>query len=668
MKTRSVRGRARPTTAALAAGALAGALLGGCASNDDDDPGTLDGEPPAADAGGFGVPDGGDAESFSEGVVAAANPIAAEAGRQVLADGGNAIDAAVTVQFVLNVVEPTSSGIGGGGFMGVHLAEADRTFFLDSREKGPAAATPTQFLVCDPDCTEAELRGEEAELAGLIGTDDGDEVGFTDVATSGIAVGVPGTLLGAAQALERYGTYSLAKALEPAVALARDGFVVNERLASLIVDDGGRTQNYAETIAVFRPDGEPLEAGDTLVQPDLAATFEAIAAGGVEAFYTGPVAEAIVAAQRESYRDTVGAAGAGRMTLDDLAAYLEDYEDGGIDEREPVSAAYRGYEIAGMPFPSSGGLTVGQILGCLERFDLGDEAAGFGAGSAATLHVMAESMRLAFSSRSVWMGDDDAEGLALPAEGLLADGYLEPRCALISTDARIPDDAIEPGDPRPFDPAFGGTEAASVANAAEGEVGVDTTHFTVIDANGNVVSWTSTIEGTWGTGITVPGHGFLLNNELTDFNFAPQANADPDAYAPGANDVAPGKRPRSSMSPTLVFEDGTFVGAYGSPGGSTIINSVVNVTLNLVDHGLPVQEAIDAPRLSVTSPTGGVSYEEGFSEEALEGLRELGHTLADAPDEIGSVQAVVVDPDTGLQYGGADDRRAGAVRGLPVMR
>ena len=643
----------------LVTGALAGALLAGCSNDDDDEdvpeePGVE--MPGGPDVAAIGIPAGDGAESFTEGVVTAANPIAAEAGQRALADGGNAIDAAAVVQFVLNVVEPTSSGVGGGGFMGVHLAAEDRTFFIDSREKAPAAATPTQYLACDPNCTDADFAAEDGPAR--IGP------GFTDIATSGIGVGVPGTLLGVAHALEQYGTFTLAEALAPAIELAENGFEVNDRLSMLIggPDEVNRTTFYAETRDVFRPGGVPLAAGDTLVQPDLARTFRAIAEGGVEAFYTGEIAEAIVAAQMQT-RDTVGEQGRGRMTVQDLADYLET----DVQEREPTVTDYRGYTINGMPFPSSGGLTVGQILTCLERFELGDEAAGFGQGSAQTLHVMIESMRLAFSSRSIWMGDDDAESLTLPVAGLQSPDYLTPRCALISPDTRLADDAIEPGDPRQFDPAFPDVVPAVTATRPDGAVGIDTTHFSIIDQNGNVVSYTSTIEGTWGSGITVPGWGFLLNNELTDFNFTPQATAaDAEDFAPGANDVAPGKRPRSSMAPTMVFDGDTFLAAYGSPGGSTIINSVVNTTVNLIDHGLGVQAAIDAPRIS--SGGGTVTYEAGFDAATLDALRALGHTLRDEPRDIGSVQAVVVDPATGLQYGGADDRRAGAVRGLPVMQ
>ncbi|MFK7853858.1 MAG: gamma-glutamyltransferase [Granulosicoccus sp.] len=582
---------------------------------------------------------------FAGGIVSAAHPLASAAGAAILEAGGNAIDAAVVTQFVLNVVEPTSSGIGGGGFMGVHLA-GGRTFYIDSREKAPALASPTQYLSCEAD---SNCTGDEA-FSDVIGGGS-----FTNVATSGIGVGVPGTLLGAAYALETYGsgTVSLADALAPAIALAADGFAINERLASLT--SNSRTSFWPETAAKFRDDeGEPLSEGFLLVQPDLARTFQLIADEGVEVFYTGEISDAIVAAQLRS-RAEVGPSGAGRMSKEDLAAYLA----AGVDERDAVVSDYRGLTINGMPPPSSGGLTVTQILECLEQFDLGNTEAGFGPGAPATLHVMIESMRLAFSSRSVWMGDTDF--VNLPVAGLTNPDYLAERCSLISADTRIADETIDPGDPRQFDPAFAVENNASITAGNEGPVGIDTTHFTVIDGDGNVVSWTSTIEGTWGSGMTVPGYGFLLNNELTDFNFIPQAIDTVDEFRPGANDVAPGKRPRSSMAPTLVFRDGNFVAAYGSPGGSTIINSVVNITVNLFDHGMNVQEAINAPRIS--SGGGTVTYE-AFDEATLTALTDLGHTLRDEPRDIGSVQAVFVDDD-GMVFGGADSRRAGTVVGIP---
>lgn len=587
--------------------------------------------------------------TFSEGIVSAAHPLAAAAGIKVLEEGGNAIDAAVVTQFVLNVVEPTSSGIGGGGFMGIYKADEGRVFFIDSREKAPAAATPTQFLNCEPDCT-----GEETS-EDRIGT-------FTEFATSGIGVGVPGTLLGAAQALTKYGTLTLEQSLQPAIKLAEEGFAINERLASLT--DSARTTFDPETRSKFRtPEGQPLSEGFVLVQPDLAKTFRLIADQGVDVFYEGEIAGAIVNAQLNT-RLEVGAPGIGRMAKTDLAAYLADYKDGGIDERSPIVSDYRGYTINGMPPPSSGGLTVAQILECIEQFPIGREDEGFGEGSVNALHVMAESMLLAFKSRGVWMGDDD--NLLLPIEGLLSPDYLAERCSLLNTNARIAEDDLVPGDPRKFDPAFVVDTPTQVGAAEESEVGIDTTHFTVIDNFGNVVSWTSTIEGTWGSGITVPGYGFLLNNELTDFNSVPQANDSVDDFKPGANDVAPFKRPRSSMAPTIVLDkDKKFVAAYGSPGGSTIINSVVNMTVNLIDHGMTVQEAIDAPRIS--GGFGTLSYEEGFDPATLEGLRQLGHNLRDEPSVIGSVQAVTVETSSGLISGGADSRRAGTVEGLPRL-
>ena len=304
-------------------------------------------------------------------------------------------------------------------------------------------------------------------------------------------------------------------------------------------------------------------------------------------------------------------------------------------ERAPVVTPYRDVTLLGMPAPSSGGYTVAQILKCLEQFPLGDTAAGFGPGAVKTLHVMAESMRLAFSSRSVWMGDNDA--VRLPLAGLTDPGYLAPRCAQIKVDSRIQNPA--PGDPRNFDPAFL-KSSASIASVAEEPGGTNTTHFTVIDRSGNVVTYTSTIESTWGSGITVPGYGFLLNNELTDFNSIPTANPGTASYNPGANDIAPGKRPRSSMAPLMVFDDGELVAAYGSPGGSTIINTVVNMTVNLIDHGMSVQQAIDAPRFHTSGRE--VFVESGFQPSLISGLRALAHAVSSQTEQ-GSVQAIVID-------------------------
>jgi gamma-glutamyltranspeptidase/glutathione hydrolase len=480
-------------------------------------------------------------------------------------------------------------------------------------------------------------------------------LGFTEASTSGIAVGVPGTLLGVATALENWGTISLAEAIEPAIALAEEGFAINAFLAADTAS--ARTLYQPETKAIFRlPDGSPLPEGYLLKQPDLAKTLRLIAEYGPDVFYRGEIAAAIVDAQLRS-RTTDPSRGIGRMTLDDLDNYF-------VAIREPVEADYRGYTVKSMSPPSSGGLTVLQMLKLLERFPLGDESAGFGFGSARTLNVMIEAMRLAFADRSVWMGDEDF--IYVPKKGLLDDAYVSIRSELIDPDSRIAQ--VYPGDVRPYDTSIVGLGANPTL--LEDKPDGHTTHFSVVDRWDNVVSYTTTIEAGWGTGIMVPGYGFLLNNELTDFNFTPSAGTDPPGdldFNPGANDVAPFKRPRSSMSPTMLFSGDQPIAAYGSPGGATIINSVFQITMNLIDHGMTIQEAIDAPRISLTTsnPDGGsVSREEGFSDNVIEQLEDIGHSFG-TPTRIGSVQGVVIDLQTGKLYGGADGRREGTVIGLP---
>jgi gamma-glutamyltranspeptidase/glutathione hydrolase len=387
-------------------------------------------------------------------------------------------------------------------------------------------------------------------------------------------------------------------------------------------------------------------------------------------FYRGEIAQAIVAAQQRS-RTPVAAEGAGRMTLADLAAYRTAL-------REPIKVNYRGWTIASMAPPSSGGLTVGQMLEMVERFPIGDASRGFGFGSPTTLHVMIEAMRLGFADRAVWMGDEDF--VPVPKIGLLHRDYVASRSAMINPTARMATPAA--GNPLPYDPAISGdkrTRLAPTRDDDESQRPSHTTHFSVVDKWGNVVSFTTTIESTWGTGITVPGYGFLLNNELTDFNFDP--TLDPATGNPGANDVAAGKRPRSSMSPAIMLRGREPVAAWGSPGGATIINSVFNVALNLVDHGMSIQQAIDAPRLSVTSATGTASCEgvepfmqPKFSVATQDALRSLGHLGLGAPGSngcvatIGSVQGLVIDLRNGRRYGGADLRREGTVIGQKPHR
>ena len=577
----------------------------------------------------FVAPAAADLRSLGEpgvrgGVVTTTEPLAAEAGAAILRQGGNAVDAAIAVLFALNVVEPQSSGIGGGGFMMVHLAEGPRaTFVIDSRETAPAASTVDMF------------QGQNFGLAS----------------TSGLSVGVPGTVRGAALALENWGTLGLADVLAPAIALAADGFRVSSRLegsiASVRLSNEIGNPAYDEARNVFRPGGVPLVEGHLLVQPELAATLRLIADQGPDAFYFGPLAQAIIDTQL-NFRGASSQL-AGRMTLEDLAGY-----EAAI--REPVVGHYRGYRIVGMPPPSSGGLTLIQTLQMMERFPLGDELQGYGFGAPRTMNVMIEAMRLAFADRALWIGDDDF--VAVPSSGLLSAGYTARRSALINPDSRQA--VVAADDPRAFELA-GEHSAVQLARVDLPDFeGVDTTHFSVSDGRGNLVSYTTTIESAWGTGLMVPGYGFLLNNELTDFNFTPQANPDPAAFNPGANDVAPFKRPRSSMAPTMIFRNPQQpLAAFGSPGGATIINTVMNVAVNLIDHERTVQEAIDLPRLSQTSANGNPSHEYGLPEESIQALRDIGHNPGPVFN-LGSVQAVIIG--TGNhQYGAADKRRIGAV-------
>jgi gamma-glutamyltranspeptidase/glutathione hydrolase len=439
----------------------------------------------------------------------------------------------------------------------------------------------------------------------------------------------------------------LSEVMQPAIGLAANGFPVNFVLAADATSS--RTNFYEATRQVFRPGGVPVQRGQILRQPDLAKTLRLIADKGPQVFYRGEIAEAIVAAQR----GTANGGKPGLMTLEDL----KDYD---IVIREPIMAEYRGYRIASMSPPSSGGLTMSQALKMIERFPLGDSAAGFGFGKAKTLHVMTEAMRIAWSDRAVWMGDEDF--VDVPKRGLLHRDYVRERGNMISLTSRIAG-TVPFGDPWLFEPR--GRHSAARTNLAAAEPlshpGGYTTHFSVVDQWGNMVSYTTTIEQGWGTGIMVPGYGFMLNNELTDFNFG--FNAHPRFGGPAANDVQGGKRPRSSMTPTILFKGDQPIAAFGSPGGASIINSVFNVLINLVDHGMTLKDAIEAPRISVTTAGNGIAREAGFDEAEIAKLRALGHTVGN-PGDIGNVNAIFVDPKTGRQYGAVDSTREGGLIGL----
>jgi gamma-glutamyltranspeptidase/glutathione hydrolase len=638
------RSAARWWAPAMLAVAAAIAGLAACGGSGDDTPAT----PPVAKAPTPGV--AASDTGYAGGVVAVSHPLAAQIGAEVLAQGGNAFDAAAAIQFALNVVEPQSSGLGGGAFMVAYLAKEQRVVVLDGREKAPAAATPTMF-----------------------GT-----LGFEDASTTGISVGVPGTLQLFSTALRQWGSWSLAKTLAPATALADNGFVVGPALAADIVNTSDRgfqmTNLQPETAALFRPGGVPLKVGDRLRQPDLAKTFRLIAAQGPDAFYKGEIARAIVEAQTRA--TTTGAAGPvltqgapGRMTLADLANY-------NVAQRQPLMGSYRGYTVATMPAPSSGGITALQQLKMLEQFPLGDRAKGFGFGEKNTLHVLIEGMRLSFADRNTYEGD--ADFVKVPVAGLLDSSYLAARGALIKLDSALPLSAIKPGNPFPRDAAL---SAAAARDPRDPREGTHTTHVVVADREGNVVSLTTTVESLFGSGILVPGYGFLLNNELTDFNWPPSFNLATGDI--GANDAAPYKRPRSSMTPTLLLKDGKPFAALGSAGGAKIINAVVQVTSNLLDHGMSVEQAIDAPRISartndaVFCETGpftptGFTPTPAFSALVISAVNAMREPAIGMPPCSGNeanganlaAQALVIDWTTGLKYGAADKRREGTVAGV----
>ncbi|MCB1996798.1 MAG: gamma-glutamyltransferase [Burkholderiaceae bacterium] len=582
-----------------------------------------------------------DTPLYRRGVVAVANPYGAEAGARVLQQGGNAIDAAVAIAYALNVVEPQSAGMGGGGFMLVHLAKTGETFSIDTRETAPAGATRDMFS------------------------------GVSNASRKGVAVGVPGMVRGTAQVVAEHGKLPLKRVLAPAIELAEDGFAATQRYADVSCND--RALNSPEARDFFCPGGVAPAPGTLVRNLPLANTLKLIARHGADCFYQYQpdkgcdIAQGILAGQARSTILVNGVEQAGKpgsMTLADLAAYQP-------ARRAPIEGSYRGYTIKAMAPPSSGALTVLQILGMLERFPLGDASQGFGFGSVKTLQTMADAMRLAFADRAIWMAD--ADFVPVPTVGLIHPDYLALRSGLITPGQRIDPNPVA-DDPRPYEiPGFKRGQRLAVALPVTGPDN-GTTHFSVADRWGNVVSYTNTIESSHGigtfAGYTLPdgsfrNFGFLLNNELTDFNTSPSTN--PFTGTDGYNDVQPQKRPRSSMTPTMIFDpEGRPILAYGSPGGATIINSVVNVTINLVDHGMGLQAAIDAGRISVASANPSITLESRFPTETADGLRALGYSVSIG--DVGSVQAVGRLPQSGLVYGAADDRREGTVIGLPRPR
>lgn len=535
-------------------------------------------------------------------MVAAANPLAAEAGLEVLRSGGGAADAIVAIQTVLGLVEPQSSGLGGGAFLVYYDAEAREITTYDGRETAPAAATPELFL----------------DSAGK-------PLPFFDAVVGGRSVGVPGVPALLRAVHDRYGRLDWEDLLAPATDLARSGFAVSPRLAALIEADSARLSAQPGTRSYFfTAEGSPLRAGTVLRNPDYAATLEAFAADGAFAFYQGNLAEEIVAAVR-GHRGNPG-----------LLA-VDDFENYSVIERDAVCAPYRGHEICGMGPPSSGALTVGQILGMVEQFDL----AGLGPEDPESWRIIGDATRLAFADRGRYMADEDF--VSMP-KGLLDPSYLRARAELVRRDTALPAEAVSAGEP-PWDRAelrIDGIETEMPA----------TTHFVVVDDDGNVASMTSSIESAFGARLMAAG--MLLNNQLTDFSFAPTENGEAVA-----NRVEPGKRPRSSMSPTIVLRDGVPVFALGSPGGTNIIPYVAKTIIALIDWRMDMQQAIALPHL--TNRFGRYDLEAGTgAEDFAADLAALGYETR-AGELNSGIHGIAIKAD-GLE-GGADPRREGVAVG-----
>lgn len=529
----------------------------------------------------------------SGGAVATISEQASESALAILNKGGNAVDAAVAAAATLGVTDPFSCGIGGGGFMVIYLAKDKRVITVDHRETAPSAFTPAVFL------------------------ENGKEIDFETAVASGAAVGVPGTVRGWHEALERYGTMGFKQVLAPAIAVADKGFTVNETFSHLTRENERKFQQFSTTSALYLRNGKAVTPGTRLRNPGMGKAYREIAARGYQAFYAGPMARAIVEAVNRPPLAQGANVRAGRMTLADLANYEARI-------RQPVVSSYRGYQVYGMPLPSSGGVAVAEALNILEGYDLKALP------RAQAEHLYLEASRLAFADRNAYLADP--EYVDAPVAGLLSKEFAARRRALI--DMKRAASEVAAGDPYAFqnDPSIplGPKQPRPLQKESP-----HTTHLTVSDKEGNVVSYTFTIESWGGSGIVVPGYGFLLNNEMTDFDFS----------GPRPNVPEAGKRPRSSMAPTIVFKDGKPAFSIGSPGGATIITTVLQTIVNHVDFGMPMNEAIDAPRLSERNGAS-TSVEPGFAGSAqAEALAAFGHKWEAPAEEIGAANAIVFNPD-----------------------
>ncbi|MEV6529286.1 gamma-glutamyltransferase [Streptomyces sp. NPDC051639] len=526
------------------------------------------------------------------GAVASVDADASAAGIEVLRKGGNAVDAAVATAAALGVTEPYSSGVGGGGYFVYYDARSRTVHTIDGRETAPLSADSGLFL------------------------ENGQPLAFADAVTSGLSVGTPGTPATWQTALDSWGSRRLSSVLKPAERIARDGFTVDATFRSQTESNEARFRNFPDTAKLFLPGGSLPAVGSTFTNPDLARTYEELGRRGVGAIYHGDLGKDIVDTVNKPPVDTGSGYNArpGELSLKDLAAYR-------AKKQAPTETAYRGRKVYSIAPSSSGGTTVGEALNILERTDLSD------ASDVQYLHHYIEASRIAFADRGRWVGDPAFEDV--PTKELLSQRYADSRACLVKDDAALTS-PLAPGDPR--HPAACSTAGTAAPTTYEGE---NTTHLTVADKWGDVVSYTLTIEQTGGSGITVPGRGFLLNNELTDFSFTPANPAVHDPNLPG-----PGKRPRSSISPTIVLDrHNEPVVALGSPGGATIITTVLQTLTGFLDRGLPLVDAIAAPRASQRN-AAQTELEPGLYDSALRTrLEALGHSFKLNP-EIGAATGV----------------------------
>jgi gamma-glutamyltranspeptidase/glutathione hydrolase len=526
--------------------------------------------------------------SGANGVVAAAKPEASQVGLEILKAGGNAVDAAIATGFALGVLEPNATGIGGGGFMTIKLASMKDAVVIDFREIAPGASTPDMYKLND--------KGQVVDNASVVG---------------GLANGVPGDVAGLLYALENYGSKKLTRAqiIQPAIDWANKGIPVTVNLAQIIKDNFETIRKFPACASIYLKDGLPYEVGDTIKNPDLARTLKLVADKGVDAIYKGDIANRIAAEVQKQ---------GGIMTAADLASYK-------IQVRKPVVGTYRGYTIISVPPASSGGTHMVELLNIMENYDL----KATGEGTAATAHLWAEAMKLVFADRSKYMAD--TAFVKVPLSGLASKEYAKERAALIAMDKSLP--SATAGDPSKF-------ESGS------------TTHMSVMDKDGNMVAITKSINYFFGSGVVIPGTGFIMNDHMDDFVLKPGS----------VNSIEPGKRPLSSMSPTLVLDpQGRSFMTIGSPGATRIFPTVAQVISNVIDFGMPIQTAIMAPRLFQMA-SGNLNVEGRVSLNTYNALAPLGHTMTtklDYDPYFGGVHAIVYDYKAKMLYGGADPRRDG---------